>query len=128
MADQAEQAQTARAEAEALIAAGWPPYDGRRRPVIVYAYIGDECWYQIITGSGARQMFWADKQTWLDVLYDGFQQAGTRLIYRGELLVHPAITCLVCGITSHHPGDVAQRWCTRCKRELGPGEAYISGA
>lgn len=28
---------------------------------------------------------------------------------------HPrAITCLLCGLTSHHGGDVANRYCAKC--------------
>lgn len=37
-----------------------------------------------------------------------------------------AIHCLLCGLTSHHPEDVRQRFCVRCnyfhRLTLRPGE------
>jgi hypothetical protein len=54
----------------------------------------------------------------------GGQLGGLRLVtpvpreptYRIHQSERPAIHCLICGAVSHHPQDVRERYCARCKR------------
>ncbi len=36
------------------------------------------------------------------------------MVARYEILEGPAIKCLTCGLTSHHPEDVRHKFCGKC--------------